>query len=120
MNSNSERNDISPQSSFDRFDIGDLVFLRADGSKHESRSRYIVIGFEDGMCLIRKLCKGSTGLHSYKVKPRECIKVPCNLLPLLPSDESHNPFGSSSSVRSSFDPPNCSVQTQKMLNTGYL
>lgn len=58
------------------FNIGDLIFLKSEGSKHEVRHRYIITGIEDNMFIIRKLHKNTFGQREYKVKGHECIRVP--------------------------------------------
>ena len=56
-------------------EIGDIVYLYDDRSKLIARPRYLVVGFEDEFCLVRRLCEKMMGAKSYKVKPRECYKV---------------------------------------------
>ena len=56
-------------------EIGDIIYLYDDRSKLTARPRYLVVGFEDGFCLVRRLCEKMMGAKSYKVKPCECYKV---------------------------------------------
>lgn len=55
--------------------VGDLVYLYCDGSKHESRNRYIVTSINGEWCFIKKFSGKQLRASSYKVKLSECFLV---------------------------------------------
>ena len=55
--------------------IGDVVYLRSDGNKHQGRPRYIVVSIDDQHCQIRKFGKDQFRKHLYKVRLSDCFSV---------------------------------------------
>ena len=71
-----------------KFDIGDLVFLRAGHSKNSPRDLYMVEGKEDNYYLIRKL-GNRLRLRLYKALQDELILAPCSKV--TPDDDNETP-----------------------------
>ena len=60
-------------------DIGDLVYLYADRTKHHSRDRYLVTSVESDWCHLRKFVGSQLRQSPYRVKKSDCFKVPSSL-----------------------------------------
>ena len=60
-------------------DIGDLVYLYADRTKHHSRDRYLVTSVESDWCHLRKFVGSQLRQSLYRVKKSDCFKVPSSL-----------------------------------------
>ena len=59
--------------------IGDIVYLYVDKSKHQSRPRYLVVSIDGEWCMVRKFVGNTLRQLSYRVKRSECFKVPVDL-----------------------------------------
>ncbi len=64
-------------------DVGDIVYVRNDGSKLKARDRYIIASSDDDWVYLRKFVGQQLRSNSYKVKRSECYKVP-SLIPVKP------------------------------------
>ena len=60
-------------------DIGDLVYLYADRTKHHSRDRYLVTSVESDWCHLRKFVGSQLRQSPYRVKKSDCFKVASSL-----------------------------------------
>ena len=61
--------------------VGDLVYLYSDKDKSHARSRYLVVSIDGAWCYIKKFTGNQLRATSYKVKLKECYKVPSQLAP---------------------------------------
>lgn len=68
----SEPHDDSPQ-------VGDIVYLHDDRSKHHARERYIITSIDGEWAFIRKFSGSRLRATSYKVKLGDCFRVPSDL-----------------------------------------
>ena len=60
--------------------VGDLVYLYSDKDKSRARSRYLIVTVDGEWCYIKKKFTGNQlRANSYKVKLKECYKVPSDL-----------------------------------------
>ena len=55
--------------------VGDIVYLRQDGTKHRRRDRYLVVFVDNNWCNVRKFVGSQLRQSSYRVKKTECYKV---------------------------------------------
>ena len=60
----------------DTISVGDIVYLYQDKSKTYARPRYIVASIDGDWCFIRKFIGKQLRETAYKVKLKECYKVP--------------------------------------------
>ena len=61
--------------------VGDLVYLYSDKDKSHARDRYLVVSIDGEWCRIRKFVGNQLRATSYKVKMKECYKVPSEFTP---------------------------------------
>ena len=59
--------------------VGDIVYLTSDRSKTHARDRYLVASVDGNLCNIRKFIGHQLRSGSYRVRTRECFKVPSNI-----------------------------------------
>jgi hypothetical protein len=91
------------------FHPGDLVYIKADGSKHMARNKYIVASVIDGFVFIRKLVGSQYRSKVYKMKPAELYHVPfSSVSSLLPgqvniSNQTYESASSSDSDSSCYE-----------------
>lgn len=55
--------------------VGDLVYLIADGSKTRARDRYLIVSIDGLWCNVRKFTGAQLRSTSYRVKLSECFRV---------------------------------------------
>jgi hypothetical protein len=70
---------------------GDLVYIKADGSKHVARERYIVTSVGTQFVTVRKLAGSQFRAKEYHLKTSEIYPVPCSFTPGLHRDVVHGP-----------------------------
>lgn len=56
--------------------VGDLVYIRQDRSKHQARSRYLVVVVDQEWCSVRKFVGTQLRQRSYRVRLSDCLRVP--------------------------------------------
>lgn len=59
--------------------VGDLVYLYCDKDKSKGRCRYLVTSISGEWCTVKKFTGSQLRTTSYKVKLRECYRVPCEI-----------------------------------------
>lgn len=64
--------------------VGDLVYLYSDKDKSRARNRYLIVSVDGEWCYIKKFTGNQLRANSYKVKLKECYKVPTDLVPTPP------------------------------------
>ena len=57
-------------------DIGNLVYLHADGDKSRARDRYLIVAVNGDWCTVRKFTGSQLRSASYQIKRSECYMVP--------------------------------------------
>ena len=63
-------------SSVPSLSVGDIVYLVCDRDKNKARDRYLVVSVDGAWCFIRKFTGAQLRSSSYKVKLKECYRVP--------------------------------------------
>ena len=56
--------------------VGDIIYLISDQDKNKARDRYLIVSVDGTWCFIRKFSGSQLRASSYKVKLKECYRVP--------------------------------------------
>ena len=64
--------------------VGDLVYLFSDKDKSRAYSRYLIVTVDGEWCYIKKITGNQLRANSFKVKLKECYKVPLAFVPSPP------------------------------------
>ena len=69
-------------------EVGDIVYVTSDLTKHHPRDRYLVVSVEGDWCNVRKFTGVQFRSHTYRIRQRDCTKVPdMTKQGLLPTDK---------------------------------
>ena len=68
--------------------VSDIVYVISDLTKHHPRDRYLVASVEEDWCNVRKFTGVQFRSHTYRIRQRDCTKVPdMTKQGLLPTDK---------------------------------
>ena len=69
-------------------EVGDIVYVISDLTKHHPRDRYLVVSVEGDWCNVRKFTGVQFRSHTYRIRQRDCTKVPDMIKQdVLPTDK---------------------------------
>ena len=83
--------------------LGELVYIKQEGSKHTARDRYIITAVSESFLTVQKLSGSRFGKKQYQVKPSEVFRVPSMVNERAPIAHSADPFESDNSSNTDTD-----------------